>query len=83
IQLPQLGDPFRGEEDFRNLYWTHRMVNPDLFREDTLVGHQLNEIQFGDSELVVSLYSPGYGLLFLASRFFDSPFLFSKLLIFV
>lgn len=82
LQWPLLTDPFRVNDDLRNLYWLHRMINPALFANDTLVGHQLMELNLLGKSFVLSKFSPGYGILFFLSGVTNSVVLFSKLLIF-
>lgn len=82
IQLPSLLDPVRSNDDLRNLYWLHRMVEPSLFAGDTLLGHQLLEFKIGEKVLVINKFSPGFALLFILSKSVGSVVLFSKLLIF-
>lgn len=82
IQWPLLADPFKVNDDLRNLYWLHRMIDPALFANDELVGHQLIMLNLWGKSFVISKFSPGFGILFFLSRFTDSAVLFSKLLIF-
>ncbi|MBK8901476.1 MAG: hypothetical protein IPM53_09860 [Anaerolineaceae bacterium] len=82
LQWLLLTDAFKVNDDLRNLYWLHRMIDPTLFANDTLVGHQLMELEFLGQSFVISKFSPGYGILFFLSGLTNSVILFSKLLIF-
>ena len=82
IQWPLLTDAYKVNDDLRNLYWLHRITDPTLFTNDTLVGHQLIEFEFLERSFVISKFSPGYGILFFLSGLTNSVVLLSKLLIF-
>ncbi len=82
IQWPLLQNIASVNDDLRNLYWLHRMVDSTLFNGDVLIGHQLLEFIIGTHTIVISKFSPGFGALFFFSRLTGSIILFSKLLIF-
>lgn len=82
IQWPLLVDMLKVNEDLRNLYWLHRMIDTTLFANDKLIGHQLLEIELWGKIFAISKFSPGYGALFFFSKLAGSVILFNKLLIF-
>lgn len=83
IQIPKFGDEFRVDEDFRSFYWMRKFRDPALFPNDQLRSESYVAIPIPGGDLQISIYSPGYGLLFYAASFFVTPVLFSKLLPFL
>jgi hypothetical protein len=82
IQLPDLGDNYYLEEDFRNLYWVHKYVDPELFSNDTVIGYQIAQYDIGFTTIVFHKLSPLFSIPFALTAPFISPTLLSKLFIF-
>ena len=83
IQIPKFSDEFRVDEDFRSFYWMRKFRDPALFPNDQFRSERYVNISIPSGDVPVSLYSPGYGLLFYAASFFVTPVTFSKLLPFL
>lgn len=83
IQGPKFGDEFRIDEDFRSFYWMRKFRNPSLFPNDQLRSDRYINVSTSRGEIPISIYSPGYGLLFYVASVFVTPILFNKLLPFL
>jgi hypothetical protein len=79
IQYPNLRDPYRVENDVRNMYLIHRYVDVSLFPYEQ---ESFFLVPLGQHTLRIDPASPGYSLLLSLAATFMSPVLLTKLLVF-
>ena len=83
VQAPRLVDPFRVDEDFRNVYWMNKFQEEGLFPKDQLRGNTYTILDLPWGELPLDFTSLGYSLIFYTASFLVPPTLFSKMIPFL
>ncbi|GAB4264429.1 MAG: hypothetical protein Kow0080_03480 [Candidatus Promineifilaceae bacterium] len=83
VQLPNLADPFRIEEDVRNLPWLWQLTDAQLFARFPTVQDEITYLHIGRFNMPYVVDNPGYGLIIQLGSLLFSPLTVVKLLPFL
>lgn len=83
VQLPNLADPFRIEEDVRNLPWVWQLTDAQLFARFPAVQDEIIYLHIGQFNVPYVVNNPGYGLIIQLGSLLFSPLTVIKLLPFL
>lgn len=83
VQLPNLTDPFRIEEDVRNLPWVWQLTDAHLFSKFPAVQDEIIYLHIGRVNVPYVVDNPGYGLIIQLGSLLFSPLTVIKLLPFL
>ncbi len=82
VQWPRLFDPFQVDEDFRSFYWMNKFQDPALYTDEPSGSgeYAYSTLHLPWGNLLLYMYSPGFGLLYYLLSFVASPVFCSKFL---